>query len=140
MHDLSKYMQFLSVRLGPYPFSTNGVILLPDEVRSVSSLMAGSAFETTTIPVFGPDSESDPATFIHEMAHQWMGNCVSVTHWGDDIWWVEGFAKYSEWLLTEMVTGKEAHLKQVMATYRHHLLPRLTGSSQGIFVLKIGSA
>jgi aminopeptidase N len=33
---------------------------------------------------------------MHETAHQWMGDNVSLTDWSKDIWWVEGFARFAE--------------------------------------------
>ena len=112
-----KFMQYLSERIGPYPFSSYGAIILPDSVRSVNDLMTGSAIETTAIPVFGPSGATSPETLCHELAHQWMGDCVSITNWGDDIWWVEGFAQYAEWLMTEMTDGPEAYNRAVQAIY-----------------------
>jgi len=34
---------------------------------------------------------------VHEMAHQWFGNAVTVRRW-KNIWLTEGLATYSEWL------------------------------------------
>ncbi|MDR3691982.1 MAG: M1 family metallopeptidase [Fimbriimonas sp.] len=114
---LPKYMKILTDRLGPYPFDTYGAVLLPTALAQSNELMAGSALETTTLPLFGPFTEAAPAILIHELSHQWMGNCVSVTHWGDDIWWVEGFAQYAEWLLVESEHGREAYENEVASAY-----------------------
>lgn len=37
---------------------------------------------------------------VHELAHQWYGDLVSVTGW-KDIWINEGFARYAQWLWSE---------------------------------------
>jgi len=112
-----KQIQFLSEKLGPYPFSSYGCVMLPDGVGQASPLMSGAALETTTIPIYGGVSNSSDV-LVHELAHQWMGDCVSVTNWGEDIWWVEGFAQYSEWLWAEAQSGKAAYKKLVDTTYQ----------------------
>ncbi len=118
-----KFMKFLADRIGPYPFSSYGVVILPNEVTGVSMLMAAAAIETTSIPVFGPIGVGNPETLCHELTHQWMGDCVSVRNWGDDIWWVEGFAQYSEWLFVEMTEGKSAYDQAVKAAYGQYSAP-----------------
>lgn len=112
-----KYLKFLSEKLGPYPFDSYGALMLPREVAEASPFLGFAALETTTRPEFGVSLGRDPSTLIHEMCHQWMGDCVSVTNWGDDIWWVEGFATYSEWMRVELEEGKPAYDKIVSSTY-----------------------
>lgn len=113
-------LTLLESKLGPYPWETCGTISLPGEVGTVSPLMQSAALETTTIPVFGPGLVKDKATLTHELCHQWMGNCVSVTHWAEDIWWVEGFAAYSEQLLVENDKGHSAYLNSIHRVAEHN--------------------
>jgi aminopeptidase N len=103
-----KFLAFLESRLGPYPWPSYGTLELPSEVAESNRLMAGSAIETVGMPVFGPGS-AGPSTLIHEMCHQWMGDCVSITNWEDDIWWVEGFATFAEYMRSEMNGGRAAY-------------------------------
>jgi len=115
---LPGYVLFLTNLLGPYPYKSYGVIALPQEAANASSLLGASALETTSIPIFGPGTTSSRSILIHELAHQWLGNCVSATSWGDDIWWIEGFAQYSEWLLSEHEHGKDAYEQEAQSTYQ----------------------
>jgi aminopeptidase N len=112
-----KFMQYLDDRIGPYPFASYGTVVLPKEVGDVNTLMADSAIETTAIPVFGFGGGKSEETLCHELTHQWLGDCVSITNWGDDIWWVEGFAHFSEWLLAEQTQGKAAYDRLAKSEY-----------------------
>jgi aminopeptidase N len=57
------------------------------------------ALESQNRPVFDIDEGKtvDEFTNVHEWAHQWYGNSVTLSDWRD-IWLHEGFAQYSEWL------------------------------------------
>ena len=100
--------------LGPFPFSTyGGVVLPPDDTEP---FFDNVAIETQSLSLYGAESVVGE-TVVHEAAHQWFGNSVSVTRWGDDIWWVEGFARYSEWLWIEDADGQAAYDRAVERTY-----------------------
>lgn len=96
-------------QLGPYPFREYGAVVVPG--RAV-------ALETQGRSLFQGSSARDQTIIVHELAHQWMGDSVSVTSWARDIWWVEGFARYSEWLWIEQQEGARAYAERVQSAYR----------------------
>lgn len=88
---------------GPYPFDAYGVVAVDEPL--------GFALETQTLTIIGSDvgtqGRGADAILLHELAHQWVGNAVSVATW-DEIWLNEGFATYAEWLWTERTGGAPA--------------------------------
>ncbi|MFI0234769.1 M1 family metallopeptidase [Streptomyces sp. NPDC017086] len=98
LKKLPSVLEWESRLFGPYPFRAAGSIVdhAPD---------AGYALETQTRPLY--DSAPDLATLVHESAHQWFGDSVSLTAW-KDIWLNEGFATYAEWLYSEQHGGPSA--------------------------------
>ena len=91
-------MRFFSALYGPYPFNAAGAIV--DDAPDV-----GYALESQTKPNF--DSAPDETTLVHELAHQWFGDAVTLRQW-PDIWLHEGFAEWSEWIWAERHGGPTA--------------------------------
>lgn len=95
---MPEMLDWLSSMLGRYPFESGGAIVVhaPD---------VGYALETQDRATF--TSVPDDLTMVHELAHQWLGNSVSVAAW-PEMWLNEGFAGYFEWLWTEHDGGLTA--------------------------------
>ena len=87
-------VEFLEPMFGDYPFSALGGIV--DDVKGVSF-----ALENQTRPIYGDNFFFDPVEgediLVHELAHQWFGDSVSLAGW-QHIWLNEGLATYAEWL------------------------------------------
>jgi hypothetical protein len=93
-------LRFLARSFGPYPFDTAGGI--------VSPALFDFALETQTRPTYSTDffgwQDIADSTVVHELAHQWYGDNVSIKQW-KDTWLNEGFATYAQWLWAEHEGG-----------------------------------
>jgi aminopeptidase N len=80
-------VDWLGERFGRYPFPEFGYV-------TVKGL--GASLETQTMVVLDERS-LDEATMVHELAHMWFGDWVSLDSWRD-VWRNEGFATYAQML------------------------------------------
>ncbi|MFG2755893.1 M1 family metallopeptidase [Streptomyces wuyuanensis] len=106
--------EWLEGVFGPYPFNALG--------GYVPNVPSGYALETQTRPFYSPRQFANGANVsvvVHELAHQWYGDSVSVKGW-KDIWVNEGFARYSQWLWSEKEGEGTA---QELADYIYSLHP-----------------
>jgi aminopeptidase N len=109
-------LAFLETLFGAYPFEAAGGVLSYERLPG--------ALECQTLPVYGRGCGLD--VIVHELAHQWFGNCVSPDLWRD-MWLNEGFASYAGWLWNEHVGGPAAYRATVQRAYRE-LRQERTGS------------
>jgi len=90
---LPSAIDFFSTLFGPYPFDEYGVVVAtPNGICANTPL----ALEAQTLSLHCPVMHSEDV-IVHELAHQWFGDSVSLENW-QDIWLKEGFATYAEWL------------------------------------------
>jgi aminopeptidase N len=112
---LPEQMTFFAGVFGPYPFEEYGVV--------VSDADTQGAMENQTLSLYGKDvvaKMADPTAgeiySSHELAHQWVGDSVTLADWRD-IWLNEGFATYASWLWLEHSRGAAALADQVQRNY-----------------------
>ncbi|MFI5613535.1 M1 family metallopeptidase [Amycolatopsis sp. NPDC051903] len=87
---LPEIIAFLAGKFGPYPQSAAGGIYLNENIQF--------SLETQTRPTYA--KWADILTVVHENAHQWFGDSVSLDSWSD-ICLNECFASYAQWLWAE---------------------------------------
>jgi aminopeptidase N len=106
--ELPAMLDFFSSVYGRYPWSSGGALV--DHAPEV-----GYALETATRPEF--DRAPDELTLVHELAHQWVGDDVTLARWRD-IWLNEGFAEWSSWFWSEHTgqTGAQQFFTRFYAT------------------------
>ncbi len=113
---------WLEQQLGTYPFSSTGGL--------VTALPVDFALENQTRPTYPAISPGNTSLVVHELAHQWFGDSVSVEHWSD-IWLNEGFATFLE------VRYAETHRGPSGATWLDNAY-QAHGPSEVFWKLRIG--
>ncbi len=97
---LGEVIDFLADTFGPYPYDAFGVVTVP-------GWQDGSGYETQSIVTYGTGPMSQDL-IVHEAAHQWFGDAITVKSW-KDLWLHEGFPTYAQKLWLEHVNGVEAY-------------------------------
>lgn len=98
-----KTLEFFSDYVGPFAYEK----LANVQSNSVSGGMeSATAIFYSDISVTGERTVRWRNVIIHEVAHQWFGNCVTEYDW-DDVWLSEGFATYFTLMFREYAYGRE---------------------------------
>ena len=94
-----------SAAFGPYPWIKEGYKLIESPFEGMehqTAIAYGSGYQN--VSWLGGDY-----IIVHETAHEWWGNAVSVSDFSD-IWLQEGFATYSELVFAEKMKGYDTSL------------------------------
>ena len=96
-------IEWAEEKLGPYPFSTAGILLTESD----------SGMETQTLVTLGDEPYvRTREVIVHEMVHQWYGDLVTPTDWRD-VWMNEGMTMYFQ-----LVYRAEAERRPIDAVMR----------------------
>lgn len=85
--DVGPALDWMSELLGPYPYEAFGYVTVH---------ATGVSLETQTMVLLSTQMLNQN-TAVHELAHMWFGNWVSLASWGE-MWRNEGFATYFSYL------------------------------------------
>tara|TARA_B100001250_G_scaffold29687_1_gene24427 strand:- start:861 stop:2480 length:1620 start_codon:yes stop_codon:yes gene_type:complete len=97
---------------GPYPFYKDGYKLVETSYLGMehqSCISYGNQFMKGYLGSF-PDTIDFDFIIIHETAHEWWGNSLTMEN-KKDMWIHESFATYSEALYVELIYGYDAMLQ-----------------------------
>ncbi len=97
-------LEVLGRRFGEYPF-------LDDKFAVAHAPYLGMEHQTLVAygAMFTDNDYGFDELLLHEVAHEWWGNKITVSDWAD-FWIQEGFATYAEALYVDDTLGEERYL------------------------------
>jgi aminopeptidase N len=105
-NDVGRAIDWMSDLLGPYPF---------DEFGYVTASVPGASMEAQTLVLLS-EGMIGSRTAVHELAHMWFGDWVSLESW-NEMWRNEGFATYFQymWATGDDPEALDQHMASVAA-------------------------
>ena len=107
--QIADHVRFMEDVFGPYPFRA-------DKYAVVQAPYLGMEHQTAI--AYGDEFENNAFGFdwlhLHELAHEWWGNLVTVPDWSH-LWVHEGTAMYVEALYAERLGGPDAYRRYLLS-------------------------
>ncbi len=102
-----KYLGFLELHLGPYPFRKEklGIVEVPFVGMEHQTIIAYGPNYFTKYPEYN-------STLFHEIGHEWFGNMVTAVDW-KDYWIQESLIGYMEALYEESLKGRQGYKEKI---------------------------
>ncbi|MCX7919488.1 MAG: M1 family metallopeptidase [bacterium] len=116
-------IDFFAKKFGEYPFLTEKYVTAEHTITS--SMEHQTA---TSLRANGLESGGFTRSNIHELAHQWFGDMITMQHF-DHLWLNEGFATYCEALWQEGFYGKDSYHSWINAWTTSDTYPIVSSSA-----------
>ncbi|XP_052128357.1 aminopeptidase N-like, partial [Frankliniella occidentalis] len=110
-----------------YPLPKQDMVAIPDFNAGAMENWGLITYREAQL-LFDPEASSQTAksavanTVVHELAHQWFGNLVTMKWWSD-LWLNEGFATYMATLGTAYLHPEWQHMEDVAVSQALSMLP-----------------
>jgi len=113
--QVPEILDVYSDAFGPFPFPHSKVGIVETNFLGMehsTAIAYGSTFPAWCAAneirdPYGSMNRHFDYILVHQFAHEWWGNAVSASSWGD-FWIHEGFAKYAEAVYIEKTRGRAA--------------------------------
>jgi len=128
---LPKMVSVLEELFGNYPFEKVGYVNTPLTTGAMEH-QTMVTFPVDVAKAYYANKDSNNTMAVHELAHQWFGDAVSVTDFRD-AWMSEGFATFTEALWEEKYKNYEKYLENIYTDIYFYI--NQTSANEGVFPL-----
>ncbi len=136
--QIAEHVRFMEETFGPYPFRADKYAVAQAPYLGMEHQTAIAYGDTFTDNAFGFDW-----LHLHELAHEWWGNLVTVPDWSH-LWVHEGTAMYVEALYAERLGGPDASRRYLLSKRgrilnQQPVVPGETRDTQAAYFGRLGT-